>query len=93
MNQIDPTREDLMAQIYKEKQLSNRMREAIGFCKQELEITKIIDVDIKYEERVNFERCLTENFLMKKGMDYFGKRDVIYVDLFGTQDVKNILSE
>jgi len=52
----------------------------------------MLDVDLRYEERVNFEKCLTENYLMKRGMDYFGKRDLIYVDLLGTQDVKNLLS-
>ena len=67
-----------------------RMREAIGFCKKELEINSTNDLDLLYEERLNFEKCLTENFLIKKGMDYFGKREVIFVDLFGSKDVKNM---
>lgn len=45
---------------------------------------------MKYEERMNFEKCLTENFLLKHGMDYFGKRDLIYIDLFGTDDVMKL---
>lgn len=27
---------------------------------------------------------------MKHGMDYFGKRDLIYVDLYGKNDVKRL---
>ena len=50
----------------------------------------MIDLDLKYEERVNFEKCLTENYLMKRGMDYFGKRDLIYIDLYGKNDVRNL---
>ena len=78
--------------MHEERGLANRMRDAIGFCKQELEINSMIDLDLKYEERVNFEKCLTENFLLKHGMDYFGKRDLIYIDLYGTKDVKNLCS-
>ena len=50
------------------------------------------DLELKYEERVNFEKCLTENYLMKKGFDYFGARDVIYLDMYGTNDVRKLLS-
>ena len=50
----------------------------------------MIDLDLKYEERVNFEKCLTENYLMKHGMDYFGKRDLIYIDLYGKNDVRRL---
>ena len=78
------------AAIYQERALASRMREAIGFCKQELEINAMIDLDLKYEERVNFEKCLTENYLMKHGMDYFGKRDLIYIDLYGKNDVRRL---
>ena len=84
--------EDTMAQLLRERVLANRMREAIGFCKQELGITACLDLDLRYEERVNFEKCLTENYLMKRGMDYFGKRDLIYVDLLGPGEVKSLLS-
>ena len=88
---MSQNREKLMEQIHYEKTLSNRLREAIGFCKQELEINAMVDLDMKYEERVNFEKCLTENYLMKRGMDYFGKRDMIYIDLYGTNDVAKVL--
>lgn len=40
---------------------------------------------------MNFEKCLTEHFLFKKGMDYFGKRDFIYIDMIGTNDAKMFL--
>ena len=48
------------------------------------------DANLKPEDRVNIEKCLTENYLLKKGMDYFGKRDLIYIDLYGSDDVKNL---
>ena len=34
------------AAIFQERTLANRMREAIGFCKQELEINAMIDLDL-----------------------------------------------
>jgi len=85
-------REAIINKITEERSIANRLREAIGHCKQELEITAMIDLDLEYEERVNFEKCLTENYLMKKGMDYFGKRDLIYLDMYGTNDVRKLLS-
>ena len=39
------------------------------------------------------ERCLTENYLLKYGQDYFGKRDLIYVDLYGADEVRNMQRE
>ena len=33
------------------------------------------------------EKCLTENFIVKHGLNYFGKRDLIYIDMRGDQDV------
>ena len=66
------------------------MREAVGFCKNMLEITTISDRPLKYEERMNFERCLTENYLMKYGNNYFGKRDLIFIDLYGSEDVAKL---
>ena len=74
-------------QFIEERQFSGRLRNAIGYCKNLLEIKSQTDQTLKYEERLNFERCLTENFLVKKGYDYFGKRDLIYVDLYGTDDI------
>jgi hypothetical protein len=76
----------------KERESSHKLRSAIGFCKNLLEITAINDKNLKYEERMNFEKCMTENFLVKHGYDYFGKRDLIYVDLYGTDDVIKLKS-
>ena len=36
---------------------------------------------------MQIERCLTENYLLKHGMDYFGKRDLIYIDMMGQEDI------
>ena len=72
----------------KERQLTHRMREATQFCKRELDIQVFTDVQLSYEDKVNFEKCLTQNYLLKHGMDYFGKRDLIFIDLFGDYDVK-----
>ena len=53
----------------------------------------MIDLTLNYEARVNFEKCLTQNYLVKHGYDYFGKRDIIYLDMWGTDDVKTLLSK
>ena len=39
---------------------------------------------------MNFEKCLTENYLVKHGYDYFGKRDLIYLDMYGTEDLARL---
>lgn len=75
-----------------ERQQASKLRSAIGFCKNLLEINAVTDRLLKYEERLNFEKCMTENFLVKHGQDYFGKRDLIYIDLHGTEDVKRLYS-
>ena len=72
----------------RERELTQRLRNAISFCKNSLEITATTDHKLKEDERLSFERCLTENYLVKKGYDYFGKRDLIYIDLIGTDDIK-----
>ena len=70
--------------------MAQKLRDAISFCKGSLEITATTDHQLSGEQRVGFERCLTENYLVKHGMDYFGKRDLIYIDLYGTQDVRDM---
>ncbi len=72
----------------RERQLAARLRDAISFCKGALDITTVTDRKLDQEQRVGFERCLTENYLVKHGNDYFGKRDLIYIDLYGTEDIK-----
>ena len=39
------------------------------------------------DERMKMERCLTQNFLLKFGMDIFGKRDLLYIDMRGNEDI------
>ena len=45
---------------------------------------------LTYDEKVNMEKCLTQNYLLKYGNNYFGKRDLIYLDMYGTKDVLNL---
>ena len=40
------------------------------------------------ENRMAMERCLTKNFLLKFGMNFFGKRDLIYIDMKDSNDVE-----
>lgn len=68
--------------------MSARLRDAISFCKGALEITATVDHKLDQDQRVGFEKCLTENYLIKHGANYFGKRDLIYIDLLGSDDVK-----
>ena len=74
-----------------ERTLAKRLRDAVGFCKNLLELDNTEETKpLEYEEKVNFEKCLVENYLVKHGMDYFGKRDLIYLDLYSSQDIKNM---
>ena len=41
---------------------------------------------------MQMERCLTQNYLLKYGMDYFGKRDLIYIDMQGDKDINRLYS-
>ena len=38
--------------------------------------------------RMTMEKCLVQNYLIPHGNDYFGKRDLIYIDMMGTRDVE-----
>ena len=74
-----------------ERTLAKRLRDAVGFCKGLLELDNTEDTKpLEYEEKVNFEKCLVENYLVKHGMDYFGKRDLIYVDMQGDRDIERL---
>lgn len=72
--------------VLEERESTHKLRQAIQFCKDNLQINTQHDLNLNYEERVNFEKCLTENFLLKHGMDYFGKKDLIYLDLYGMDE-------
>ena len=45
---------------------------------------------MKHDDRMTMEKCLVQNFLVAKGMDYFGKKDLIYIDMLSDKDVKAI---
>jgi hypothetical protein len=47
---------------------------------------------MKAEDRMKMEHCLVKNYLLKHGMDYFGKRDLIYIDMQGDKDVGRLYS-
>ena len=65
-----------------------RLRQAVQWCKDTLGYQAIHhDSNANAEVRMNMERCLTRHFLMRAGEDYFGRRDLIYVDMRGDQDV------
>lgn len=76
----------------KERQHVQKLRDAMTYCKNLLEITATADVILKPEEKMNIEKCLTENYLVKYGYNYFGKRDLIYLDLYGTEDIERLQS-
>eukprot|EP00349_Pseudokeronopsis_sp_Brazil_P000548 CAMPEP_0202965374 /NCGR_PEP_ID=MMETSP1396-20130829/9371_1 /ASSEMBLY_ACC=CAM_ASM_000872 /TAXON_ID= /ORGANISM="Pseudokeronopsis sp., Strain Brazil" /LENGTH=103 /DNA_ID=CAMNT_0049688063 /DNA_START=13 /DNA_END=324 /DNA_ORIENTATION=- len=78
--------------IMDEKATTMRLRRAIGFCKNMLEIKPCTDRALSYEEKLNFERCLTENYLVKRGYNYFGKRDFIYLDMYGDEDYMKLFT-
>ena len=65
-----------------------RLRKAVQFCKQETGLSHVHnDRAMDAEKRMVMERCLTQNYLLKLGMDYFGKRDLLYIDMRGDQDI------
>lgn len=46
------------------------------------------DINMDANNRLMLEKCLVQNYLLKQGMDYFGKRDLIYIDMMGDEDIK-----
>ena len=66
-----------------------RLRDAIQFCKEDTGITLKSDQKMTADMRMTMEKCLINNYLMKHGMNYFGERDLIYIDMMGTADVNN----
>ncbi len=42
------------------------------------------------EDRLVMEQCLIKNYLLVHGMDYFGKRDLIFIDMAGDKDVAKL---
>ena len=66
----------------------HRLRQAIQFCKAEIQVDHVSDINMDANNRLLLEKCLVQNYLLKQGMDYFGKRDLIYIDMMGDQDIK-----
>lgn len=64
----------------------SKLRDAIQFCKTETGIKNKSDQKMNAEAHQKMEHCLIQNYLLKHGMDYFGKRDLIYVDMIGSDD-------
>ena len=71
-----------------ERDYAHRVREAVQFCKNEHNIIHASDYMMGKADRMVMEQCLTKNYLIAKGMDYFGKKDLIYLDMMGTSDVE-----
>jgi len=64
------------------------MRQAVQYCKDTNGFSSIMsDKHMDGQRRAVMERCLTQSFLLKFGMDVFGKRDLLYVDMRGNQDI------
>ena len=71
--------------------MAGRMRAAVQYCKEANNMGSIMhDRSMDTAKRMVMERCLTENFLLKLGMDYFGKRDLLYIDMRGDADVARL---
>jgi len=71
-----------------ERSLVDRLRGAVQFCKNDLGMQPIMtDHKMTADERMSMEKCLTSNFLVKFGHDYFGKRDLLYIDMQGDRDI------
>lgn len=43
-----------------------------------------------YENAKRIERCIIENYLEKRGWDYFGKRDILYMDMIPNKQVDTV---
>ncbi len=63
-----------------EYSLLSKQRSAVAFCKKLNAINFNDLTKLNNEDKESLESCLRENFL-SRDPDYFGKRDVIYLDL------------
>jgi hypothetical protein len=74
------TDEKFVGQRLWEHKLMQKQRNAVSFCKKLSAINTNDLSKITNEEKESVENCLRENFL-KDDPNYFGTRDVIYIDL------------
>lgn len=73
-----------LKEIVEERVLATRMRQAVQYCKDtEGYSNYMTDRYMQKDDRMKMERCLTKNFLLKFGLDVFGKRDLLYIDMRG----------
>lgn len=87
MNASNPQAERIQ-KIIGERKLANRFRQAVQYCKEVEGFSTIMhDSHMNAERRMTMERCLTSNFLLRFGEDVFGKRDLLYIDMRGSEDV------
>ena len=72
---------EFIKQRLEEHNLISNQRNAVQFCK-ELQGIKTSNIGkIQQDEKDNIVACLNEYFVSKNN-DYFGKRDIIYLDLW-----------
>jgi hypothetical protein len=77
-----------LKKIVEERKLATRFRQAVQYCKEINGYSNIMtDHHMGRDDRMKMERCLTQNFLLKYGMDVFGKRDLLFIDMRGNKDV------
>lgn len=71
--------------------LMRRLRLAVSDCKRREDLTEYqIDLAMPDEARMKMEKCLIQQYLIPKGMDYFGKRDFIFLDMIGQDDMRHM---
>ena len=76
--------QERLQEIVKERTLATRFRQAVQYCKDTSGYSNMMtDRHMGPDDRMKMERCLTQNFLLKFGMDVFGKRDLLYIDMRG----------
>lgn len=76
----DRNNPDYVKQRLWEVNLMKKQRMAVKFCKDQCGIKTTELPKITDENKVDIEKCLTENFL-KDNPDFFGQRDTIFLDL------------
>ena len=73
---------DELPELLGERRIANRLRGAIQFCKEQTSMQHFnTDKVMTPTHRFQIEQCLVKNYLLKHGNDYFGKRDLIYLDM------------
>jgi hypothetical protein len=80
------TNPEFITQRIFEHNLMLKQRNAISFCKKALDIKTTNLASLTNEDKEGFEQCLYENFL-KENPDYFGKRNIIFLDLHEYENI------